>query len=232
MEILLLRHGQTKGNLRRAYIGSTDEPLCEEGILAAEACSCCIAREFESGAFAESDLALSVSRAASLLSGSPSSSNYRSSFDCVFSSPLIRATQTAEICFPAHDVLVVSDLREMDFGIFEGRNYQDMEHDPAYRQWVDGMCEDVCPGGEGKSGFIERTCMAFREVVHTAKDMSAERIALVAHGGTLMALLSVFTDSDKSYYDWRAKNCAGYFARICERGDGELLLCDIRKFPS
>ncbi len=30
-ELLLIRHGQTAGNLRRAYIGRTDEPLCPQG---------------------------------------------------------------------------------------------------------------------------------------------------------------------------------------------------------
>ena len=31
MTIVLLRHGKTQGNLEHRYIGSTDEPLCEEG---------------------------------------------------------------------------------------------------------------------------------------------------------------------------------------------------------
>ncbi|MDO4864134.1 MAG: phosphoglycerate mutase family protein [Ruminococcus sp.] len=31
MKILFLRHGSTKGNLEKRYIGTTDEPLCSEG---------------------------------------------------------------------------------------------------------------------------------------------------------------------------------------------------------
>ncbi len=31
-ELLLIRHGQTAGNLRREYIGRTDEPLCPKGV--------------------------------------------------------------------------------------------------------------------------------------------------------------------------------------------------------
>lgn len=31
MDIYLIRHGKTKGNLEGRYIGTTDEPLCEEG---------------------------------------------------------------------------------------------------------------------------------------------------------------------------------------------------------
>ena len=33
MELIMIRHGKSAGNIRKAYIGSTDEPLCEEGIL-------------------------------------------------------------------------------------------------------------------------------------------------------------------------------------------------------
>jgi alpha-ribazole phosphatase len=32
MKIYMIRHSMTSGNKRRAYIGSTNEPLCEEGI--------------------------------------------------------------------------------------------------------------------------------------------------------------------------------------------------------
>jgi alpha-ribazole phosphatase len=31
MQLILLRHGYTAGNLEKRYIGSTDEPLCDEG---------------------------------------------------------------------------------------------------------------------------------------------------------------------------------------------------------
>lgn len=31
MKIFLIRHSMTKGNLEKRYIGTTDEPLCEEG---------------------------------------------------------------------------------------------------------------------------------------------------------------------------------------------------------
>ena len=31
MEIILIRHGKTKGNLEKRYIGVTDEPLTDEG---------------------------------------------------------------------------------------------------------------------------------------------------------------------------------------------------------
>ena len=36
IELLFIRHGATAGNLRRRYIGSTDEPLCEAGVAQVE----------------------------------------------------------------------------------------------------------------------------------------------------------------------------------------------------
>ena len=36
MEIMLIRHAMTAGNLQRRYVGSTDEGLCPEGIELAE----------------------------------------------------------------------------------------------------------------------------------------------------------------------------------------------------
>ena len=51
----------------------------------------------------------------------------------VYVSPLCRAVDTARVLFPAARLVPVHDLREMGFGIFEGRNYVEMERDPDYR---------------------------------------------------------------------------------------------------
>ena len=46
--------------------------------------------------------------------------------DTVYVSPLCRAVDTARVLFPAARLVPVHDLREMCFGIFEGRNYVEM----------------------------------------------------------------------------------------------------------
>ena len=46
---------------------------------------------------------------------------------------LQRTRQTAEVLFPDAELVVADGLKEMDFGVFEGRNYREMEHDPQYR---------------------------------------------------------------------------------------------------
>ena len=48
----------------------------------------------------------------------------------VIVTPLQRTRETADILFPGVPQLVISDLQEMNFGSFEGKNYLEMEHDP------------------------------------------------------------------------------------------------------
>ena len=40
----------------------------------------------------------------------------------VYTSPLLRARQTARLCFPSARIIPVEDLAEYDFGAFEGRS--------------------------------------------------------------------------------------------------------------
>ena len=45
----------------------------------------------------------------------------------VYVSPALRAKETAAILFPEARQIEVPGLREMDFGVFEGRSWQEME---------------------------------------------------------------------------------------------------------
>ena len=52
--------------------------------------------------------------------------------EAVYVSPLARAAETAAILFPAAAQIPVPALAEMDFGVFEGRTWREMEHDGDY----------------------------------------------------------------------------------------------------
>ena len=136
----------------------------------------------------------------------------------VYVSPLKRARETAGILFPQAEQIVVPGLREMDFGSFEGRSYMDMEKDPDYRAWVDGMCLGPCPGGESREEHCTRTCRAFEEVLHQARMRGETAVVIVAHGGTQMAVLDRFAkraagepeDKLPDYYGWQLPCACGY----------------------
>ncbi len=126
--------------------------------------------------------------------------------DRVYVTPLIRTRETAAMLFPEAEQVVVPELREMDFGAFEGRSYLEMEDDPVYRSWVDGMCLGKCPGGESKAEYCDRVCAAFSEILNRGE----ETVVIVAHGGTQMAVLERFCDPAKDYWEWQLPCGQGY----------------------
>ncbi len=121
----------------------------------------------------------------------------------VYVSPLIRARQTADILFPEAQQVVVEGLQEMDFGVFEGCYATEMAEDPAYRMWVDGGCVDTCPEGEDLARFSDRVCAAFENLLDKvlAEGVDDELI-IVAHGGTIMAVMERFALPHADYFDW------------------------------
>ena len=146
--------------------------------------------------------------------------------DYVYVSPLKRARRTADICFPGARQIQVANLREMNFGVFEGRSADDMEHDPAYRAWVEGFCEDRCPGGECRAELSERVAAGMHEVVRDAMAEGRRTAIVVAHGGTIMAAMDALADDERGYFEWQVGNCQGYCAEAVFE-NGHLHLCSV-----
>lgn len=128
----------------------------------------------------------------------------------VYVSPLSRAMETARILFPESILVPEADLREMCFGIFEGRNYIEMEKDPEYLAWVGNDCRGRCPGGETREEFTERTCAVFERLMAEAMEQGRESLVIMAHGGTQMALMERYALPQMDYYHWCGPNGGGY----------------------
>lgn len=134
----------------------------------------------------------------------------------VYVTPLCRTHQTAAVLFPRAEQVVVEELREMDFGAFEGRTAEEMENDPDYRAWVAGDCVGTCPGGESIESFGARIRGAFRAVAAEAMARGDKKLVIVAHGGSFMALMISFAHDGRGYFDWFAPNGGGWRARLDE----------------
>lgn len=130
--------------------------------------------------------------------------------DRVCVSPLRRTAETAEILFPNARKITVPDFREMDFGVFEGKSWQEMEDLPAYRAWVEGGCLDAPPGGESSAAFSRRVCAAFEALADRESSAGADRLAVVAHGGTQMAVLERFARPQRDYFSWNGPLGGGF----------------------
>lgn len=175
MEICLIRHGETKSNSEKRYLGCrTDEGLSEVGI--------------EKLSEVNAD-----------------------QFDFIFSGKMKRCLETAQILFPEREIEILQDIYEMDFGIFEGKNYMELSGDEKYQGWIDSFCEDKIPDGESKTEFIDRTVVAFQEFLKKLPE-TTKKVAVVLHGGNIMAVMSHFTKGN--YYDFQVKNGEGYVLKM------------------
>ena len=73
----------------------------------------------------------------------------------VFTSPLLRATQTADILFPTARKLAIDQLREAGFGVFEGRKVNELVHEPEFARWMDPTSGFKI----GRASCRERVCL-------------------------------------------------------------------------
>jgi alpha-ribazole phosphatase len=142
----------------------------------------------------------------------------------LYTSPMLRCKQSANIIYPGFEPHVVEELTEYDFGEFEGKNYADLQSDPRYTQWVEGGCISACPGGESREEFSLRVCAAFEDIVHKLHARGEESATFVVHGGTIMAIMARFALPKKDYFTYQLKNCRGYICDCTVAEDGEITM--------
>lgn len=141
------------------------------------------------------------------------------SVEKVYASPMKRTRQTAELIYPGQASELVDGLREMDMGVFEGQNHAELKNRPSYILWVATRGKISIPGGESMKDFGKRTMDAFIQVLGDMQAEGIKRSAVVAHGGTIMSIVSQLADDD--YYKYMVNNGAGF--RLTLDDDGKLL---------
>ncbi|MBC5685423.1 histidine phosphatase family protein [Roseburia sp. NSJ-9] len=141
------------------------------------------------------------------------------SVEKVYASPMKRTRQTAELIYPGQASELVDGLREMDMGVFEGKNHAELKNRPSYILWVATRGKISIPGGESMKDFGKRTMDAFIQVLGDMQAEGIKRSAVVAHGGTIMSIVSQLADDD--YYKYMVNNGAGF--RLTLDDDGKLL---------
>ena len=126
-------------------------------------------------------------------------------FDKVYSSPLIRAVQTAEIIAPGAEIRIDDRLIEMDYGPYEGMDltapapevitfFSDFVHNPA----PDGMEQLDHVIARSKS-FLEDLCR------------TDENVLISTHAIAMKGILEYLTPASKgSYWSKYIGNCAVY----------------------
>ena len=134
--------------------------------------------------------------------------------DRLYVSPMLRCRQTAGLLWPGMEQTVIDDLRETDFGPFEGKNHEELKDDPLYQAWIGQggghLNFAAMPVGESAEQVSARAAEGLRLVSADMVRRGFQRAALVSHGGTIMGMLSRFGRPERDYYGWMCPNCGGF----------------------
>lgn len=122
-------------------------------------------------------------------------------------SGMIRTEQTLALLFGDVPHEAEPAFREMDFGAFEMRSYDQLMHNEDYLRWISGDNRRNVPlGGESGEQMEERVLAAFRRLREENRDT-----VLVTHGGVIAAIMeSLFPEENKNRYQWQPEPGYGY----------------------
>lgn len=135
-------------------------------------------------------------------------------FDYVYSSPLLRAVQTAEIVAPDQEILLDDRLIEMDYGQYEGTDLRNIPEE--LRIFFSDFVRNPAPDGMEQLSDVVRRTGAFLEELRNING----NILISTHAIAMKGLLENLTpDSQGGYWSKFIGNCAVYAA---DNPDGQI----------
>ncbi len=116
-------------------------------------------------------------------------------FDKIYSSPLFRCRLLAENLFQEETIVYDDRLKELNFGEWEMKSWDDIYTDSKGKIWMDNYQTLPAPGGESYPEMIKR----IQEFVEDMKLEKSVQVALVAHAGVIRILKSLIDNVSIAY---------------------------------
>ncbi|GLB60953.1 histidine phosphatase family protein [Cytobacillus sp. NCCP-133] len=131
-------------------------------------------------------------------------------YELILSSDLGRCRQTANILFPGTTPDASKDWREIHFGKWEGKTYEELKDNADYRSWLEIPFTHKPPNGESFGEFTERVDRGWNKLIHRMLDEEIRTAAIVTHGGVMRYLLSKYAPEAKEFWEWQVPFGKGY----------------------
>lgn len=129
-----------------------------------------------------------------------------------YTTGLIRTEQTLTLIYGEKEHSVIEELREMNFGQFEMKSYQELKEVPAYIEWAGDKTGTLAsPEGESIVEFRKRIENGFDILMgrHRLKELSVRHSGkdafstVVCHGGTIASIMEFyFPGKREHFYKW------------------------------
>ena len=180
MKIFIIRHPHSLANEEKIYNSITDVPLSDKGAKQMEE----VIQYLKNFKTIEFDQVQSI-----------------------YSSPLMRCSVLADKLSNEWDCQVVKEdqLIEINFGIFEGKTYQeiDLSFPNELLQWSNDYIHYQIPEGES----LQQCMLRVKPFITHLKNQDQD-VAIVTHGGIVKLLMLAFLDLPiETYWKFATNNC-------------------------
>ena len=125
-----------------------------------------------------------------------------------------RTTETLRAIYGDVPFSVLEDLREVNFGIFEMKSYEEVKSEPSYQAWLAGdWFSNTPPQGESFRASEARIARGLEQLLAREEDTIC-----ICHGGTILtAMQRLFPEEGKDGYAWQPKPGFGYTIDLVNR---------------
>ena len=178
MKFYFVRHGETDWNVRKKIQGKTDVPLNETGLAQARILAEKLVEE-------------------------------KYEIDRIYTSPQVRAKVTAETAAEAlgKECVVLSDLAEMNMGLWEGDNWEHIEeiYEDRYYFWNSNRRYVRTPYGESYNDLLKRVFLALEYIM----EQEDGNVLVLSHSAILLSMrcyLAGLCMDDETMLKFRTKN--------------------------
>jgi len=111
-------------------------------------------------------------------------------FDAVYSSPLSRCKVLAESLFENVQIIYDNRLKEMNFGDWELKSWDEIYADPKGKKWMDNYQKLPIVNGESYPEMVKRVKSFMSEIISDQK----LNVAIIAHAGVIRIIKSIIED--------------------------------------
>lgn len=119
----------------------------------------------------------------------------RKKFDAIYASPMKRVQQTLAPYLKngAPQPVIVPDLHEVDFGVWTGLNFAEVEQRFGARAstWLDQLAAGTIPNAETALAYRARIEPCLREILQRHP---GQRVSVFCHGGVIRQMLAILLD--------------------------------------
>ncbi len=133
-----------------------------------------------------------------------------------YTSGMLRANQTFEVIFKHSNYHVIDDLREMDFGSWECKTFDELKSLEGFDLWINDKSGDFTfPEGDSPLSFQNRVSKGLSRLLanHFEQDRTTSKTSsiIVCHGGVIASCMRILLgEPSKDFWSWIPGPGRGY----------------------